>query len=37
MPPLGTEVIDTEGVAIIEAWLTQLQTQLGHTAPAATP
>ena len=28
MPPLGTEVVDTEGVALIEAWLAQLQGQL---------
>jgi len=28
MPPLGTEVVDTEGVSLIEAWLSQLQGQL---------
>jgi hypothetical protein len=28
MPPLGTEVVDTEGVALIEAWLAQLQGRL---------
>ena len=28
MPPLGTEVVDTQGVALIEAWLSQLQVQL---------
>jgi hypothetical protein len=28
MPPLGTEVVDTEGVALIEAWLSQLQGRL---------
>jgi hypothetical protein len=28
MPPLGTEIVDKNGVALVEAWLTQLQTQL---------
>jgi hypothetical protein len=31
MPPLGTEVVDTQGVALIETWLTQLQTQLSQS------
>jgi hypothetical protein len=25
MPPLGTEIVDTNGVSTVEAWLTQLQ------------
>jgi hypothetical protein len=28
MPPLGTEIVDTKGVALIEAWLSQLQSQI---------
>ena len=28
MPPLGTEIVDTEGVALVEAWLSQLQAQI---------
>ena len=28
MPPLGTEVVDTEGVALIETWLNQLQARV---------
>lgn len=31
MPPLGTEVVDLQGVALVEAWLTQLQAQLSQT------
>lgn len=33
MPPLGTEVVDVEGVAVVEAWINQLQTQLTRPTP----
>ena len=33
MPPLGTEVVDTQGVAVVEAWIGQLQTQLAPRTP----
>jgi hypothetical protein len=32
IPLLGAEVIDTQGVALIEAWLSQLQTKLSQRA-----
>ncbi|HET8937867.1 MAG TPA: hypothetical protein VFN67_30695 [Polyangiales bacterium] len=33
MPPLGTEVVDAQGVALVESWVNQLQTQLGSRTP----
>jgi hypothetical protein len=33
MPPLGTEIVDVAGVALIESWLTQLQARLAPAAP----
>lgn len=37
MPPLGTELVDAQGVATVEAWLQRLQGELANAAAPATP